>query len=80
MNRIYELAKQCDLIKFEKISGSKAVTPNHTDVVNTKRFAELLVNECVHIAYNKMAIQKKDGIQPTTVCDAIREHFGLSDD
>ena len=43
------------------------------------RTAELIVRECVHIAYNKMAVQKRDGIQPSAVCDAIREHFGVEE-
>jgi hypothetical protein len=42
-----------------------------------EKFAELIVRECIHVAYNKMAIQKLDGIRPSVVCDAIKEHFGV---
>ena len=46
---------------------------------DVEKFTELIVRECVHIAYNKMAVQKRDGIQPSAVCDAIREHFGVEE-
>jgi hypothetical protein len=42
-----------------------------------QKFAQLIVQECIHVAYNKMAIQKLDGIRPSVVCDAIKEHFGV---
>ena len=42
-----------------------------------EKFAQLIVRECIHVAYNKMAIQKLDGIRPSVVCDAIKEHFGV---
>jgi len=42
-----------------------------------EKFAELILAECIHVAYNKMAIQKLDGIRPSVVCDAIKEHFGV---
>jgi hypothetical protein len=42
-----------------------------------EKFAELIVRECIHVAYNKMTIQKLDGIRPSVVCDAIKEHFGV---
>jgi hypothetical protein len=45
--------------------------------VRLQEFAELIVRECIHVAYNKMAIQKLDGIRPSVVCDAIKEHFGV---
>jgi hypothetical protein len=46
-------------------------------VDQVEKFAELIVRECIHVAYNKMAIQKLDGIRPSVVCDAIKEHFGV---
>ena len=46
-------------------------------VDQAEKFAELIVAECIHVAYNKMAIQKLDGIRPSVVCDAIKEHFGV---
>ena len=44
-----------------------------------EKFAELIVRECIHVAYNKMAIQKLDGIRPSVVCDTIKEHFGVEE-
>jgi hypothetical protein len=46
-------------------------------VDQVEKFAELIVRECIHVAYNKMAIQKLDGVRPSVVCDAIKEHFGV---
>jgi hypothetical protein len=46
-------------------------------VDQVEKFAQLIVRECIHIAYNKMTIQKLDGIRPSVVCDAIKEHFGV---
>ena len=46
-------------------------------VDQAEKFAQLIVAECIHVAYNKMAMQKLDGIRPSVVCDAIKEHFGV---
>lgn len=42
-------------------------------------FAALIVRECVHIAYNKIAIQKASGVRASVVCDAMKEHFGVEE-
>jgi hypothetical protein len=45
MNRIYELAKQADIIKWDELpSGARA--PDYESVVKAKKFAELIVREC----------------------------------
>jgi hypothetical protein len=46
-------------------------------IFDKEKFAQLIVRECIHVAYNKMTIQKLDGIRPSVVCDAIKEHFGV---
>ena len=45
-DKIYELAKQADMIEFESIPGSTAVTPNHESIVKARKFAVLLIEEC----------------------------------
>lgn len=44
--KIYELAKQADLIEFDSIPGSTTVTPTYESVVKAKKFAELIMKEC----------------------------------
>ena len=44
--RIFELAKQADLIQWDTLP-SGARTPDHESVVKAKKFAELIVRECV---------------------------------
>jgi hypothetical protein len=50
--RIFELAKQADLIQWDSLP-SGARTPDHESVVKAKKFAELIVAECLKIAKNR---------------------------
>ncbi len=47
--RIFELAKQADLIQWDTLP-SGARTPDHESVVKARKFAELIVRECAKIA------------------------------
>ena len=47
--RIFELAKQADLIQWDTLS-SGARTPDHASVVKARKFAELIVLECAKVA------------------------------
>jgi hypothetical protein len=50
--RIFKLALQADLIQWDTLpSGAK--TPDHESVVKAKKFAELIVAECLKIAKNR---------------------------
>ena len=44
--RIFELAKQADLIQWDSLP-SGARTPDHESVVKAQKFAELIVKECM---------------------------------
>ena len=44
--RIFELAKQADIIHWDSLP-SGARTPDHESVVKAKKFAELIVKECI---------------------------------
>lgn len=66
-----------EAVKAQCLEDNGQVVDNSQAILG--RFAELIVRECVHIAYNKMAVQKRDGIQPSAVCDAIKEHFGVEE-
>jgi len=69
--RIQQLAEQAGSTHKQNLG----VYQFYTDEL--EKFAQLIVRECIHVAYNKMAIQKLDGIRPSVVCDAIKEHFGV---
>ena len=45
--RIFELAKQADLIQWDTLP-SGARTPDHESVVKARKFAELIVRECIN--------------------------------
>jgi hypothetical protein len=79
--RIFELAKQADLIQWDTLS-SGARTPDHESVVKARKFAELIVNECVRVMYDN-AIERKVPPDidktPLQYAIAIKEHFGVEE-
>jgi hypothetical protein len=70
--RIYELAKQADLIEFEPIGDSNEYTPNHTSVVKARKFAQLIVRECAVFVEN-------DDYRGVTLSDRLKQHFGVEE-
>lgn len=68
-NRIFELAKEADLIEWD-ILPSGARTPNHESVVKARKFAELLIRECANVAADHEALD---------IYEEIREHFGVEE-
>lgn len=46
-NRIFELARAAELIEWDELP-SGALTPNHLSVARARKFAELIVRECVN--------------------------------
>jgi hypothetical protein len=48
--RIFELAKQADLIQWDTLP-SGARTPDHESVVKVRKFAELIINECTQVLF-----------------------------
>jgi hypothetical protein len=75
IDRIYELARQADLIEFEPIGDSDEYTPNHTSVVKARKFARLIVQECA-----AELIRWKDEpfpYDPEFGASLIKEHFGV---
>ena len=72
--RIFELAKQADLIQWDSLP-SGARTPDHKSVVKARKFAELIVRECAGVVQNAV-----DHREPTsTYVDKIKEHFGVEE-
>ena len=80
--RIFELAKQADLIQWDTLpSGAK--TPDHESVVKAKKFAELIVRECARVAIEKQTENDIAGITSKNPAKdfayAFIEHFGVEE-
>jgi hypothetical protein len=82
--RIFELAKQADLIQWDTLpSGAK--TPDYESVVKAKKFAELIVRECTRIIANQAWESRTAGANGdwteyntlSRVAGQIKEHFGV---
>ena len=75
--RIFELAKQADLIQWDTLP-SGARTPDHESVAKARKFAELIIRECADIA-------KHHVMNISTYADAdfvdeqIKQHFGVEE-
>jgi hypothetical protein len=71
--RIFELAKQADLIQWDTLS-SGARTPDHASVVKARKFAEKIVRECARVYWNI-----DDGEIHGEYVNALKEHFGVEE-
>ena len=73
MNKIFELAKQADLIQWDTLpSGAK--TPDYESVVKAKKFAELIVGECIGIVKQRWINPDED-----VIAEEIKQHFGVEE-
>ena len=72
--RIFELAKQADLIQWDTLP-SGARTPDHESVVKARKFAELIVEECLMKAIGA----KIRGESIDTLIQNIKEDFGVEE-
>ena len=73
--RIFELAKQADLIQWDTLP-SGARTPDYESVVKAKKFAELIVRECQHRVEKYINECGEVASMPDTV---IMKHFGVEE-
>ena len=77
--RIFELAKQADLIQWDSLP-SGARTPDHESVVKARKFAELIVRECIDILPEKVKIDDLYDGKILVQCGmAIKQHFGVEE-
>ena len=79
--RIFELAKQADLIQWDTLS-SGARTPDHESVVKARKFAELIVRECAdNIAGNIDLINPESSYNYglRRAMNSVKEHFGVEE-
>jgi hypothetical protein len=77
-SKIYELAKQADLIEFDTIPGSNAVTPSYESIVKARKFAELIIRECLEIV-NEEVTYIADEYAADNVTGPIKAHFGVNE-
>jgi hypothetical protein len=70
--RIFELAKQADLIQWDTLS-SGARTPDHESVVKARKFAELIIKECARVQHKRFC-EHGD-----VSWDILMEHFGVEE-
>lgn len=75
--RIFELAKQADLIQWDTLP-SGARTPDHESVVKARKFAKLIVRECI-AQCEKNAEHEWLGSGSKLSAFNIREHFGVEE-
>jgi hypothetical protein len=70
--RIFELAKQADLIQWDTLS-SGARTPDHESVVKARKFAELIIKECARVQHKRFC-EHGD-----VSWDILMEYFGVEE-
>ena len=91
--RIFELAKQADLIQWDSLP-SGARTPDHESIVKARKFAELIVRECMKESWDEIVsdediAQEDDPLireylkgNNQGIVDAVirfRNHFGVEE-
>ena len=80
--RIFELAKQADLIQWDTLP-SGARTPDHESVVKARKFAELIVKECAKICeceWNGDADTFAASEAYNECAESIKAHFGVKNE
>lgn len=94
-NKIYLLAKEAGLIEFEQLDWNpELVSPTYESVAKSRKFAELIVQECMTLMNNERDYYSKPGsyepesyyIQCAAKEDAfdeaailIKHHFGVDE-
>jgi hypothetical protein len=71
--RIFEFAKQADLIQWDTLP-SGARTPDHESVVKARKFAELIVAECMKLNHDYFSDE-----DPYSIDSLYRYHFGVEE-
>jgi hypothetical protein len=75
-HQIFELAKQVDLIQWDKLP-SGAITPNHESVAKAMKFAELIVRECAKVCLDQRDPSNLNYNPSVKFAEAIEKHFGV---
>ena len=84
-DKIYEFATQAGLITFESIHDSMAVTPSIESVAKARKFAEMIILECMMlcgaVSGAAQVVRPNDAFgNGAEKCKAlIKEHFGVEE-
>jgi hypothetical protein len=76
--RIFELAKQADLIQWDTLP-SGARTPDHESVVKARKFAELIVRECAQVCLSQRDPANLNYKPSERFAEAVKQHFGVEE-
>jgi hypothetical protein len=85
--RIFELAKQADLIQWD-ILPSGARTPDHESVVKAMKFAELIARDCARVCddiaemaeiTNTGEMARKTKTTAVSCSNFIKNRFGVKE-
>ena len=77
--RIFELAKQADLIQWDSLP-SGARTPDHESVVKAQKFAELIIQECAITVIDRCEMRNADDVRRAEYhAKRIKQHFGVEE-
>lgn len=77
--RIFELAKQADLIQWDTLP-SGARTPDHESVVKAKKFAELIVREAAQFVSGSAEVYtqaEQDACARAAI--GLKKYFGVEE-
>jgi hypothetical protein len=85
--RIRKLAEQADLIQWDTLS-SGARTPDHASVVKARKFAELIVLECVtklketkkvELPFIQAVNEHAQELPLSVYIAELKQHFGVEE-
>jgi hypothetical protein len=74
--RIFELAKQADLVQWDTLP-SGARTPDHESVAKARKFAELIINECIRVLNKDIHLAIGYDGEQTYYDVTLLEHFDV---
>ena len=79
-SKIYALAKEAGLIEFEQFAWNPELgSPTYESVAKARKFAELIVKECVGLTrWQDFDMCAEQRIR-LSVAQDIKEHFGVEE-
>ena len=74
-SKIYALAKEAGLIEFEQFAWNPELgSPTYESVAKARKFAELIVKECMKLNSKELSITAIERLLPL-----YAEHFGVEE-
>ncbi len=77
-NKIYLLAKEAGLIEFEQLDWNpELVSPTYESVAKSRKFAELIVQECANFIDSHEQVDKYGESMDIVYGKDLLKHFGV---